>query len=191
MYNVFYQFPIPVINITIGLGSGKTKLDCSGCPEDYTDPESGDKTGYKDPNFDDFETWPNVSPLGKIIATPEPRDVHPTQPETPYTDETGATWYWGQITDASRIPREEEGGGNANIKYYGWNASGSVSQAAADSAVRREMGSMVPTSNVTMSIVPTPENSLTATHLRSYADFSVVNMRTFSGDIFRVKVYGK
>ena len=47
MYNVFYQFPIPVINITIGLGSGKTKPDCSACPEDYTDPESGDKTGYK------------------------------------------------------------------------------------------------------------------------------------------------
>ena len=47
MYNVFYQFPIPVINITIGLGSAKTKLDCSACPEDYTDPESGDKTGYK------------------------------------------------------------------------------------------------------------------------------------------------
>ena len=47
MYNVFYQFPIPVINLTIGLGSGKTKLDCSECAEDYTDPESGDKTGYK------------------------------------------------------------------------------------------------------------------------------------------------
>ena len=36
-----------MINITIGLGSGKTKLDCSACAEDYTDPESGDKTGYK------------------------------------------------------------------------------------------------------------------------------------------------
>ena len=47
MYNIFYQFPIPVINITIGLGSGKTTLDCSACAEDYTDPESGDKTGYK------------------------------------------------------------------------------------------------------------------------------------------------
>ncbi len=47
MYNVFYQFPIPVINITIGLGSGKATLDCSACAEDYTDPESGDKTGYK------------------------------------------------------------------------------------------------------------------------------------------------
>ena len=47
MYNVFYQFPIPVINITIGIGSGKTKLDCSACEGDYTDPESGKKTGYK------------------------------------------------------------------------------------------------------------------------------------------------
>ena len=47
MYNVFYQFPIPVINITIGIGSGKTTLDCSACAEDYTNPESGDKTGYK------------------------------------------------------------------------------------------------------------------------------------------------
>ena len=47
MYNIFYQFPIPVLNITIGLGSGKTELDCNACAEDYTDPESGDKTGYK------------------------------------------------------------------------------------------------------------------------------------------------
>ena len=47
MYNIFYQFPIPVINITIGLGSGKTTLDCSACAEDYTDPESGKKTGCK------------------------------------------------------------------------------------------------------------------------------------------------
>ena len=47
MYNIFYQFPIPVINLIIGLGSGKTKLDCSACAEEYTDPESGEKTGYK------------------------------------------------------------------------------------------------------------------------------------------------
>ena len=47
MYNIFYQFPIPVINLTIGLGSGKTKLNCSACEEDYMNPESGDKTGYK------------------------------------------------------------------------------------------------------------------------------------------------
>ena len=47
MYNIFYQFPIPVINLTIELCSGKTKFDCSACAEDYMDPESGDKTGYK------------------------------------------------------------------------------------------------------------------------------------------------
>ena len=47
MYNIFYQFPIPVINLTIGIGSGKTKLDCSACAEDHTDPESGDKTADK------------------------------------------------------------------------------------------------------------------------------------------------
>ena len=47
MYNIFYQFSIPVINLTIGLGSGITKLDCSACGEDYTDPESGNKTGFK------------------------------------------------------------------------------------------------------------------------------------------------
>ena len=36
-----------MINITIGLGSGKTTLGCSACAEDYMDHESGDKTGYK------------------------------------------------------------------------------------------------------------------------------------------------
>ena len=36
-----------MINITIGLGSGKATLDCSACAEDYTDPDSGYKTGYK------------------------------------------------------------------------------------------------------------------------------------------------
>ena len=46
MYNIFYQFPIPVLNITIGLGSGKSKLDCRTCDEDNTD-EDGKKTGYK------------------------------------------------------------------------------------------------------------------------------------------------
>ena len=47
MYNTLYQFPIRVINLTIGLCSGKTKLACSACAEDYTEPESGYKTGYK------------------------------------------------------------------------------------------------------------------------------------------------
>ena len=47
MYNNLIQFPIPVINLTIEIGSGKTKLDCSACEEDYTDPESGDNTCYE------------------------------------------------------------------------------------------------------------------------------------------------
>ena len=36
-----------MINLTLGIGSSKTKLDCSASAEDYTDPESGDNTGYK------------------------------------------------------------------------------------------------------------------------------------------------
>ena len=50
---------------------------------------------------------------------------------------------------------------------------------------------MLPNTNVTMSILPTPGKTLKDTYLRSYVDFSVVDMRTFSGDIFRMKVYGK
>ena len=46
MYNIFYQLPLPVLNLTIGLGSGKSKLDCRTCSEDNTDGE-GKKTGYK------------------------------------------------------------------------------------------------------------------------------------------------
>ena len=29
MYNIFYQFPIPIINLTLGLGMGETELTCS------------------------------------------------------------------------------------------------------------------------------------------------------------------
>jgi hypothetical protein len=159
--------------------------------EVHPTPQGGNKTGFKDPNFNDWEVWSSTSPTGKTIESLTPRDVTPPQPDTPYTDETGATWLWGEVTDPSRIPREEEAGGNANIEYYGWNESGSVNQAAADTAIRRETVSMLPNNNVTMSIIPTPEKKLTSTYLRSYADFSIINMRTFSGDIFRVKIYGK
>ena len=159
--------------------------------EVHSSPQSDNKTGFKDPNFTDWEVWPNLQPTGKTIESLEPKDVQPPQPDTPHIDETGATWLWGEVTDPSRIPKEEEAGGNANIKYYGWNESGSISQEAANSTIRRETVSMLPNNNVTMSIVPTPEKKLTSTYLRSYADFSIINMRTFSGDIFRVKIYGK
>jgi hypothetical protein len=45
MYTRFYLFHNPIIDITIGLDSGKTKLDCNSCSEDYTDHESGKKLG--------------------------------------------------------------------------------------------------------------------------------------------------
>ena len=31
MYDIFYQLPIPIVNLTIGLGLGSTKLKCESC----------------------------------------------------------------------------------------------------------------------------------------------------------------
>ena len=31
MYDIFYQLPIPIVNLTIGLGMGSTELKCVGC----------------------------------------------------------------------------------------------------------------------------------------------------------------
>ena len=46
-------------------------------------------------------------------------------------------------------------------------------------------------SEVTMSYTPFPEQSLSATHNRSFADVTVANLRTFSGDVYKTKIYGK
>ena len=35
MYNIFYQLPIPVINLIIGLGFGNQALECTTCADDY------------------------------------------------------------------------------------------------------------------------------------------------------------
>ena len=35
MYNIFYQLPIPVINLIIGLGFGNQALECTDCADDY------------------------------------------------------------------------------------------------------------------------------------------------------------
>ena len=35
MYNIFYQLPIPVINLIIGLGFGNQALECSTCADDF------------------------------------------------------------------------------------------------------------------------------------------------------------
>ena len=35
MYNIFYQLPIPVINLIIGLGTGNQALECTTCADNY------------------------------------------------------------------------------------------------------------------------------------------------------------
>ena len=35
MYNIFYQLPIPVINLIIGLGTGNQALECTTCADTY------------------------------------------------------------------------------------------------------------------------------------------------------------
>ncbi len=35
MYNIFYQLPIPVINLIIGLGFGNQALECTACADEY------------------------------------------------------------------------------------------------------------------------------------------------------------
>ena len=35
MYNIFYQLPIPVINLIFGLGFGNQALECDGCDAAY------------------------------------------------------------------------------------------------------------------------------------------------------------
>ena len=34
-YNIFYQLPIPVINLIIGLGTGNQALECDGCADAF------------------------------------------------------------------------------------------------------------------------------------------------------------
>ena len=44
---------------------------------------------------------------------------------------------------------------------------------------------------VTMSYSPTPTASLSTTHFRSFAKVTTANLRTFSGDVFKAKVFAK
>ncbi len=51
----------------------------------------------------------------------------------------------------------------------------------------------VPITSATFSasIAPTPGFSISTTNFRSFADITVGNLRTFSGDVYKAKVYGK
>ena len=35
MYNLYYQLPVPVINLIIGIGTGKHTMECATCKEGY------------------------------------------------------------------------------------------------------------------------------------------------------------
>ena len=154
-----------------------------------TDQSGNSGAGYKDENFDKNKLFENTSKLANFL----PENATPKQPNTPYKDETGAVWKWVQKTsnDEANTGKESEAGGDSDIKSYGWTESGSVDDSNQDDVTSQQYVSMLPNSNVTMSVMPTPGNTLSATHLRSYIDMSVLNMRTFSGDVFRMKVYGK
>ena len=43
IYNLYYLLPIPVINLTLGVGAGSTELQCSGCSSVY---EKGSATQW-------------------------------------------------------------------------------------------------------------------------------------------------
>lgn len=45
--------------------------------------------------------------------------------------------------------------------------------------------------NVTMSVIPTPPQTISTTHFRSYADITVGNLHTFSGDVYKAKIYAR
>ena len=35
IYNLYYMLPIPIINLTLGVGAGSTEFQCSGCSSDF------------------------------------------------------------------------------------------------------------------------------------------------------------
>ena len=46
LYDVFYQLPIPVINITVGVGYGKTQLQCDACTGITTYKDANTSTNF-------------------------------------------------------------------------------------------------------------------------------------------------
>ena len=45
MYNLYYQLPVPVINLIIGIGTGTHTMECATCKEGYINSETWDSTG--------------------------------------------------------------------------------------------------------------------------------------------------
>ena len=72
IFNLFYLLPIPVINLTLGVGFGSTKLQCEGCINYY---EKGLATQWYTsfgmplmPLFDLHLSYRSVSSKIKIIS---------------------------------------------------------------------------------------------------------------------------
>ena len=60
----------------------------------------------------------------------------------------------------------------------------------------KETGEKVPakilsTSQVTMSVAPTPPTTISTTHFRSFADITLGNLQTFGGDVYKAKIYAR
>ena len=45
-----------------------------------------------------------------------------------------------------------------------------------------------PNNEVTMSYVPTPDPTISTTHFRAFADITLGNLTTFSGDVFKARI---
>ena len=75
MYNLYYLLPIPIINLTIGVGTGSTTFKCSGC-DAYFDKGSASQW-YASfgmpiiPLFDLHLSYRSVSSKIKIKSGPE------------------------------------------------------------------------------------------------------------------------
>ncbi len=150
--------------------------------------DADDMSGYDDPNFEEPDrSWANTTKIAEFL----PSHASPPQPDSPYKNLEGTVYKWVQLTKNDGEGADGEGAGTETYDLYGWRESGSEDTSGQDDVTSAHYVSMLANADVTMSVMPTPGNTLSATHLRSYADFSCVNMRTFSGDIFRVKVYGK
>ena len=46
MYNLYYLLPIPIVNLTIGVGTGKTNWECSGGSDDCSWQDGGTATQW-------------------------------------------------------------------------------------------------------------------------------------------------
>ena len=64
MYNLYYQLPVPVINLIIGIGTGKHTMECATCKEGYMSSVSYDSND--DGTKDKTESWNSGYKSGSV-----------------------------------------------------------------------------------------------------------------------------